>query len=193
VEEERVKSALELAMERISAMPELTAEEIAAQKEKEYGPVGTAMAVKYMSGALEAGELPDELSRHAPDKRQVIRRFLVSSLCSQILAGDTLETAVKALKGMLSIAPGKGEFLATIEGNISEILSEFEAAKEKEFHEVNALAYEKIRNLGISGSAVRPNLVECEEWKVELRRITQAYEPRLENIKKSLIQELGSV
>jgi hypothetical protein len=191
VEEERIKSALELAMERISAMPELTPEEVAAQKEKEYGPIGTALAVKYMSGALAAGELPHELSRYASDRRPVIRRFLVSNLCREILADDTLEAAVKALKGMLQIAPEKGEFLATIEANISEIHSEFETAKEKRLHEFSALTYEKIRNLGISGSAVRPNMLESEEWKKELSRIRQTFEPRLENIRRKLIQEIA--
>jgi hypothetical protein len=99
---------------------------------------------------------------------------------------------VKALKGMLQIAPAKGEFIATIEGSIAEILREFEAAKEKRLHEFSALTYEKIRNLGISGSAVRPNMLESEEWKEELSRIRQTFEPRLGNIRKSLIQEIAS-
>jgi hypothetical protein len=190
LEEERVKSALELAMERISAMPELTPAEIAAQKEKEYGPVGTALAVKYMSSAIAAGELPVELSRHAPDRRPAIRRSLVSNLCRGILVEDTPETAVKALKGMSQIAPEKSEFLAKMEASLSEILGEFEAAREKGFHEFDALAYEKIRDLGISGSAVRPNMIESEEWKEELGRIKQAFEPRLENIRNTLMVEL---
>jgi hypothetical protein len=191
VEEERIKSALELAMERISAMPELTPEEIAAQKEKEYGPIGTALAVKYMSGAISAGELPVELSRQAPDRRPVIRRSLVSSLCRGILADDTLKTAKMALKGMLQIAPEKSDFLAKMEGSLSEILSEFEAAKEKGFYDFDVPAYEKLRNLGISGSAVRPNRIENEEWKEELGRIKQAFEPGLENIRNTLMRELG--
>jgi hypothetical protein len=191
VEEERVKSALELAMERISAMPELTPEEIAAQKEKEYGPIGTALAVKYMSGAIDADDLPAELNRHAPDRRQVIRRALVSNLCRGILAEGPMETVMKALNGMLRIAPERRDLVATMEKKIFEIFGEFKAAEEKGFREFSELAYEKLRGLGITGSAVRPNMTESEEWKEKLGRIKQACEPKLEKIKKLLIDEFA--
>jgi hypothetical protein len=191
VEEERIKSALELAMERISAMPELTPEEIAAQKEKEYGPIGTALAVKYMSGAIDAGDLPADLGRHAPDRRRVIRRALVSNLCRGILVEGAMETVMKALKGILQIAPEKRDLVAAMEEKLSEIFGEFEAAKKKGFRIFSDMAYEKLKDLGISGSAVRPNMTESEEWKEELGRIKQACEPKLENIRKVLIKELA--
>jgi hypothetical protein len=49
VEEERIKSAFEIAMERISDLPELTPEEIAAQNEKKYGPIGKVIAGNYVN------------------------------------------------------------------------------------------------------------------------------------------------
>ena len=191
MEEERIKSALELAMERVKALPELTPEEIAAQKEKEFGPVGISLAMKYMSGAIAADELPSDLGRHAPDRRSVIRRALISSLCGEILAEASPETAMKALKGISLIAPERSEFFASVEANISGILSEFEVEKKNRFHAFDDLANEKLRTLGISGSAVRPNMSESEEWNAALDRIKQAYEPRLESIRKNLIQEIG--
>src|SRR5512137_2431855 len=60
-EEEGIKSAFELAMERISGLPKLTPEEKAEQKEREYAPIGTSIAVKYMDGALADSELPIQL------------------------------------------------------------------------------------------------------------------------------------
>jgi hypothetical protein len=191
VEEEQIKSALELAMERISAMPELTPEEIAAQKEKEYGPIGTALAVKYMSGAIASGDLPAELNRHSLDRRPVIRRALVSNLCRAILADSALEIVMKAFDGMSQIAPEKETFLATMREKVSRILEELKAAEAVSLRKFVDLAYGKLRNLGISGSAVKPNMSESEEWKEELGRIKQVCEPKLENLRKALINEIA--
>ena len=62
MKEEKIKSALEIAMEKVSDLPELTREEIEEQKEKEYGPVGDAVAKKYLSGTISDGELPPLMS-----------------------------------------------------------------------------------------------------------------------------------
>ena len=160
MEEERIKSAFELAMERISGLPELTPEEIAAQKEKEFGPIGTTLAVKYMSGAISGSELPIELNRHPQDRRKIIRRALISALCREMLLDGARETAMKALQGIEQIAPEKRDSLAKAEKDYLEVVGEFEAARKERLSRFEASAIERMKDLGISGSAVLPNMVE---------------------------------
>ena len=49
-----IKSTLELAMEKAAKLPKLTPEEIRERQEREYGPLGRAIAERFLRG-----ELPD--------------------------------------------------------------------------------------------------------------------------------------
>jgi hypothetical protein len=192
LEEERVKSAFEIAMERISLLPELTPEEIAAQKEKECAPIGNGISQRYLVGAISDGELPAELDRYPGDRQQIIRRALIAGLCRAIRLEDEGGVARKALKGMSQLASAKGGFFEDAVKDFEQILSEFEQEQEDNSREFEVLARERLRDLGISGSALRPNLNADQHWQQKLGKIRQAYEPRLDDFKQRLIQKLQS-
>jgi hypothetical protein len=52
--------------------------------------------------------------------------------------------------------------------------------------EFASAANESLKALGISGSAIRPNLNENEQWKQEVERLRQSFEPKLEQLRQSL-------
>ncbi len=191
-EEEGIKSAFELAMERISGLPKLTPEEKAEQKEREYAPIGKSIAVKYMDGALADSELPIQLKRYDGIHQRIIRRAMISSLCREINFANSRETVRRAWNGFARIAPDQRSALESIEKSFWEISEEFEAAKRQRSSEFIISANEGIKKLGISGSAIRPNLNENEQWEQELSEVQKAYGPRLENIVDRLMRELGS-
>ncbi len=182
MDEERVKSALELAMERISGLPELTPEEKAAQKEKEYAPLGTALAVRYMAGTLAVDELPVELKRYDDAQQTIVRRALITSLFDHLQLDSNPGNSRRAWNGLEQVAAAKTD----MRDSYSKIVNEFEAAKEKGSQEFGAAANESLKALGISGSAIRPNLNENEQWKQELERLRQSFEPKLEQLRQSL-------
>ena len=191
MDDEGIKSALELAMERISALPQLTPQEIAEQKERENAPVGTAIAVKYLNGTLSAAELPVELGRYEGERQRVIRRAMVASLCREMRFGNTPEDARKALLGAATVAPEKSGLCEEAAKSFEQILCEYETAKEKRLGEFAALAGQKMRELGISGSAVRPNLNENEEWQRAVSEMRQAYEPKLDKLRNELLRRIS--
>jgi len=186
LEDEGIKSALELAMERVSALPQLTPQEVAEQKIRENAPVGTAIAVKYLSGTLSDAELPVKLSRYEEDRRLIICRALLARLCRELRFGNTPRNAQKALLGAAAVAPQNRMLCEEAARSFERILGEFEAAKEKRLGEFMALAGQKMKELGISGSAVRPNLNENDRWKEALAAMQQAYEPKLEALRAML-------
>jgi hypothetical protein len=186
VEEERIKSAFELAMERISELPELTPEEKAAQKEKEYGPIGAGLAVKFMNGTLMARHLPIELKRYEGEPQQIVLRELISNLCREINLENTREAVQKALKGIARIAPEKGDLLKEIEADYLKILAEFESARRLALRKSEASAMEQMKAAGISGSAVRVNLNESEQWNQELDKVRRVYDPGLDRLRTTL-------
>ncbi len=191
-EEDGVKSAFELAMERISRLPELTPEEKAEQKEREYAPIGQAMAVKYMDGTLTDSDLPVELKRYEGAPQRIVRRALVAGLCRGISFENSRESGLTALKGLMQIAPDKMSILQEAEQGYLKILGDFEESRGKKVAQFEAETGEALTALGISGSAVRMNLDENAQWRQELIRLQQACEPELEGIRNRIVGELAS-
>lgn len=191
MEEERIKSALELAMERISGLPQLTPRDIAEQKEKEFGPLGTALAAKYMNGALTGDELSVELSKHNAERRPIVRRALGLALCRELGLERPIANASKALRGMAQIAPDKGDSLKKIGLDFYRIIDEFEAATNARIIEFSALASRRLQDSGISGSAVKPNLKEFEGWIKQLDKMRREFEPEIERLREALMRAIS--
>jgi hypothetical protein len=190
VEEEIIKSALEIAMEKISALPELTAEEIAAQKEKEFGPVGEAIAKKFLNGTISESEFLGELDKYRGDEGHIVRRTIISSLCREICLDNDEVFAARALTGFGRMIPEKIYVFEHAKKDFQQILSEFRQEKEKKFRESDTLTRLSMRKIGIFGSAIRPNLSENKQWQQAIDKIRQDFEPRLKNLRNALMQEL---
>jgi hypothetical protein len=190
LKEEDIKSAFELAMEKISDLPELTPEEIDEQKKKEYGPVGDAVAKKYLSGTISDWELPLELARHSEAEKRIVRSACIAGLCREMRLENERDVLTKAMKGLKLLAPEKSDAVERIGNGFWEVFNEFAEKREEESRRYEVCAVEKLRKLGISGSAVRPNLGEDADWKEQLRRMQKLYEPRLEEIRIRLKQEV---
>lgn len=186
--EEGIKSALEIAMEKISGLPDLTPEEIARQKEREYIPIGEALCQRYLDGAITDKDLPFELGKCHGDKEHIVRRAMVSSLCRSIQL-ENVPNANRALKGIMLLFAGENKAVESLTGDFQRILEEFERDREGKYGEFQAQARNRLNKLGISGSAIRINPHEDKFWQAELRRIRHRYEPRLSNLRKILIQE----
>ena len=192
MEEERIKSALEIAMERISTLPRLTPGEIAEQKEKEYGPLGEALCRKYLDGIVTADKLPAELARYGTEQKPVVQRALIRALWQSIHFEDG-PSARTALSGIALLNGGKAALLEEAGKSFQRIFDEFEREKQEKLHEFAALANEELKRIGVSGSAVRLNLKHNESWQQELSRIRQSYEPKLKDLKDRLLQECSRI
>jgi hypothetical protein len=190
VEEEGIKSALELAMERISALPQLTPQEIEEQRQKENAPLGTAIALKYLNGTISDAELPAELNRYEGERRQIIYRALLSSLCNEMRLENNPQHIMRSLRAVAALIPQKKSLCETAANSFGQILDEFKTAREKRISELGDLARKKLSELGIGGSAVWPNLNEDDHWKEELASIQRAYEPKLERLRNNLLEEI---
>ena len=186
--EEGIKSALEIAMEKISGLAELTPEEIARQKEREYMPIGEALCKRYLDGAIIDKHLAIELSKYPADQGRIVRRALVSCLCRSIQLEDEPK-ANKALQGFLCFLASENRALGGVAKDYQRILDEFEKDRQGKYPEFESLSTERLRKLGISGSAVSLNPNEDKSWQAELGRIRNAYEPQLAALRKILMQE----
>ncbi|MEJ2109663.1 MAG: hypothetical protein P8Z37_07065 [Acidobacteriota bacterium] len=187
MDDERVKSALELAMEKLSGLPELTPEEVAEQKEKEFKPIGEAIGHRYMQGIVNEENLQGELNRK--DSNPIVIRALFSTLCKSIQLENPAE-ADRALQGLLSMCKTWPGFIEDTRSLWSEIVSEFSGRLDEKYDEIEAFAVEAIESMGISGSAIRPNPKENPFFKKELKALLLSFEPKLEQLRSRISEKL---
>jgi len=186
VEEYRIKSAWEIAQEKMASMPDLTPEELSKQKEREFEPIGEAIAKKYLGGAIKAAELKTELSKYRGAEGQIVKRALISSLVQSIEPGDAARSK-RAMEGF-QIFAGAGSHFEEVRNAFERIFSEFEKEAQQQRKAFETLEKERLQRLGISGSAIRPNVNEKQDWQQARRRIRQSYDVKVDKLRKDLVQ-----
>ena len=183
MEEKRIKSALEIAMERAASMPGLTQEELAEQKEREYQPRGAAIGRRYLEGALKERDLQTELSKYRGQEGEIVKRAFLLTL-NQSIRLESKSISLKALEGIKAVEP-TADF-DEMKRQIETIFDEFGQQVERRIGRYEALEKEKLQQLGISGSAVKRNLEESQAWQEELKRIQSEYDSRISKLKENL-------
>ncbi len=186
--EDRIKSAHEIAMERLASLSALTPEELDEQREKEYGPRGVAIAKKYLDGRLRSSELARELKRYQGKDGEAARKAFVSTLCESIGLQDKAQS-MKAIDGIAAVA-GKADF-AGVKQEIETISGDFIREAERRRAEYTDLMRQKLVSTGISGSAVWPNVAEDDDWRRELKIIGVGYSERIGVIREKLSRFAG--
>jgi hypothetical protein len=180
-----IKSAWELAMEKVDKLGKLSPEELRQQKEDKCRSIGQGLAEKYLSGS-SLRDLKIELDKQKGEERELVRVALASRLIDAIELGDA-ERLAKVEEAISGLKLKAKEGLAAISGEIEQLLAEYREAEQKKRREVEAAARGVLHQLRISGSAiggVNPEVVP--EWKNELDKIAQPYRERLDDIKAKL-------
>ena len=180
-----IKSAWELAMEKVEKLGKLSPEELRRQKEEKYGSIGQGLAEKYLTG-LALRDVKIELDKYKGEERELVRAALASKLIDAIELGDA-ERLSKVIEGISELNLKSREGLASIRAEIEQLFAECREAEQKKRREVDAAARGVLHQLRISGSAigsVNPEVVP--EWKNELDKIALPYRERLDDIKARL-------
>ncbi len=186
MEEHRIKSAREIAMEKMAGIAGLTPEEISKQKENECRPIGEAIAGKYLARAIREADLRIELGKYTGEEARVVRRALIERLCRSIEPGD-VEGGRRALEGVQMLA-GPGSRFEEMRKEFESISGDFEQETVRAYGAQERIESQRLRKLGISGSAIIPNLREREDWQQEESRIKREYDLRLDNLRNSLMR-----
>jgi hypothetical protein len=180
-----IKSAWELAMEKVEKLGKLSPEELQRQKAEKCGSIGQGLAEKYLSG-LALRDLKLELDKHKGEERDLVSTALASRLIDAIELGDA-ERLAKVEEAISGLKLKAKERLAAFSGEIEQLFAEYREAEQKKRREVETAAKGVLHQLRISGSAigsVNPEVVP--EWKNELDKIAQPYRERLESLKALL-------
>lgn len=182
-----IKSTLELAMEKAAKLPKLTPEEIRERQEREYGPLGRAIAERFLRGELPDSRLQAELCKHEGEAGEIARKAFAERMGQSIDLEDA-ETTTRVLEGSkLLVRDGCLEDAA---GRLDETLRDYEREKQREREMTEEAETTRLRALGISGSAIRVNLQASEEWRARMGELQREFEPKLDQIRRELSDHL---
>ena len=185
-----VKSTLELAMEKAARLPRLTKEEIREQREKELAPRARTTAARFLSGDLNGEEIAAEVMSYQKEDGEIFRHAFLESLFEPIVAGEAgkTERAVEGIRALLDV-----DHAEQATSRLNSVLREYERRKGLGLAEMEASETERLRALGISGSAIRINLQGCASWKQREVELREEFGPKLDEIKLELIRHMAAL
>jgi len=99
VEEKRIKSAWEIAMEKIEKMGELTLKEKREMKEKEYAPKGKVMAERFLDEVIGPRYLEIELQKFKNDEKEIVKKAAFE-VFKEAIAMEEFSKSQRALEGI---------------------------------------------------------------------------------------------
>ena len=189
MDEEKVKSALELAMERLSSMPELTREEIAQQKKIQFQPVGQAIGRRYLAGMVDDRGMLEELARHGAESGRIVRSACIATLCASIRVEDIL-AAGRAIAGLSRLAGSPEAFQQEAGSSWDRLRGECGKREEDTIRKFESAVRETFSSIGISGSAMRPNLRGNESFQAELESVRRSFDRELAEFRTELAEKI---
>jgi hypothetical protein len=179
-----IKSAREIAQEKVSRLGELSPEERREQRQDRCRQIGKSLAEKYLS-QYDIRLLEGELNKHNDQDKKLIKQATVHRLIEGINLkhGSRLD---KISQGILTLANTENA-IETI-GKIKELFQVYEEAESRERQEIEEAGKEILHQLRVSGTAISQiNIRAKEEWEKRLTQLASPFEERLNDLK----QELG--
>jgi hypothetical protein len=184
----RIKSTIELAMEKAAKLPRLSEEEIRQRREEQCAPRGEAIAEAVLRGELAASRLETELSGYEAEEGEFVRKACLERLCR----APDLERAAATTRAFEAIrALSGGGDLGGMPGLWNAILGEYEAQKRCELSAAEEAGSGALGRLGVSGSAIRSNPQQNESWQHKRSELEARFAPQLEEIGRKLRSQLG--
>ncbi|MFU8796526.1 MAG: hypothetical protein ACNA7X_04450 [Dehalococcoidia bacterium] len=181
---DELKSAWEIAQERVSRLGKLSADEQRQQQRQRCHQVGLVLAGKWLDGS-EKMDLALEIGQHGEDDRPMVRDSVIQQLVQAIepASAGSIERVTKGIEGINTLAPELGPGL----DEIRRLLHEYEEAEREARQEVEGSYRETLHRLRISGTAVAGiNIEATEEWQAARQRLVEAFSPRFEDLKRAL-------
>ena len=182
-ENDRIKSALEIALEKAEKLGSLSAEEKQHRKDEEYLAAAEALAMRYLEG-LPLTDIDLELAKYQEEERSIVVNHLVVYLVNKVgINQDTVNERI--LAAIAHILPE-----SKIPQSIAETLHDYRTAKDRARQEnlgrLEADKRSELEQIGISGSAVQPAIETSSEWIRIQQDLDSHYEQRLDEIKRNL-------
>jgi hypothetical protein len=174
-----IKSALELAMEK-SKKYVISDEERERIKEKEILQKATGLFHRYKEGHLSLSEMMREIERTDKKMRERVKEVLLSQWVDTLSLDFDPERLFGALESL------KGRSLNDIRKKFESLRSIYRNEIEEAKRTLSLQLVEALKDEGIDGEAVEPNVEGSEEWKGRVEEVNRSHRGKLKEIKDAL-------
>jgi hypothetical protein len=180
-EDDKVKSALEIALEKAQRLGALSEEEKQRLKNEEIAALGKALAERYLNG-LPLRDIEVELAERAEEERLTITHHLLQSLIDKIdiVHIGTDDRIIAALQRL----SGEAGLVQSIKNLIQEYHGSIEEARQEHQRKLEAAKRNELESKGISGSAVQPAFETSPEWMRIRQKLDSHYRERFEELRQ---------
>jgi hypothetical protein len=186
--EDRIKSALELAMEKVAGMPKLDPAEIRAQRERTFFEQGAVLAQKYLQSKGRNNPLSEELAKMPEADARWVKKGCFETLCRQIELdpekNQPVFEALTAARPEVSLEQAQRRVQAVISDYLPAITAAYRDLEKKE--------KAALKKIGITGSAVYPNLPVNPRWRTAAAAVRESFQKRLQPAVENLLGSLDA-
>ena len=166
-----IKSAIELAMERTKNLV-MDDEEKRAFAQKDLEEKLRAVMRRFLEGMIDREQFLEDYGSIKADRAQ--KRMLFADLIIQEFEASSQNERVFALMELLGADAG-GSFEEEAKSLKTRFLKELETREAG----IRKSIAGRLRDLGISGSAVEPNVADWDEWKAGAREAASLFRRQL--------------
>ncbi len=166
-----IKSTLDIIMEKTKGLT-MTEEEKEAFRKKETEGKVRGLLQRFLDGFIDAERLKDEIGSLGEKRYAVAREALIRECMGRMEPGADNTILLDALENAagLDIAP------------IRKIILDYNQDLEKQKMDRKQVLQKNLKGLGISGTAVIPNIHADQEWSIHLSEMNKGFQEKLENI-----------
>ncbi|MFH2130290.1 MAG: hypothetical protein ABIK68_07935 [bacterium] len=182
--EGRVKTAFELAMEKVAEMPALNLEEIREEHKKESISKGEAIARRYLQNIKRQTDIKSEIAVFEPEQRGFARNAALQWL-SRELSLTQVDANRHILEGIASLNPDITVDSAMI--RLNRIIDGFQKEIMAAYSLIEKSEINLLKKKGISGSAVKPNLKHHDVWLTQQTELTTTHTGKLDQFQRTLL------
>ena len=174
-----IKSALELAMEK-SKKYVISDEEREKIREKEIFRKATGLFHRYREGHLSQNEMMREIEKMDEKVRERVKEVLFSRWTNALSLDSDPERPFGAIESL------KGRSLNDIRKKFESLRSVYRNEIEEARQTLSLEIVKVLKDEGIDGEAVEPNVEGSEKWKGRIEEVNRSHQERLKEIKDAL-------
>ena len=165
-----IRSTMDIIMEKAKGLT-MTDEEKEAFRKKETEGKVRGLLQRFLDGFIDAERLKDGIGSLG-EKRYAIREALIRECMGRMEPGADNTILLDALENAagLDIAP------------IRKIILDYNQDLEQQKMDRKQVLQKNLEGLGISGSAVIPNIHADQEWIKDLSEMNKGFQEKLKNI-----------
>ncbi len=183
-----IRSAREIAAEKVEKMGRLTADERKRLREQELGQVGAALVEKYF-GSNDERVLESGLERYDDAGRKLLSRVVLERLLSavELRSPGRLDAVIRGIARL----PG-AERLEAGAARLRDVFARYRQAEDEVRGQIEREGREVLHRLRVAGTAVEEiNIRARPEWEQKVRGLAEPFVQELESIKQELMSAAG--